>query len=45
MYINLKFVKMNKDFYHFSPETTELRRNYLRLIQIFEKIIYKDCFT
>ena len=36
---------MKKYFYHFSPETTELSRNYLSLIQIFEKIIYKDCFT
>ena len=32
-------------FYHFNPETTELRRTYLRIIQIFEKIIDKDRFT
>ena len=45
IYFHLKFVKMKKIFYHFNPETTELRRTYLRIIQIFEKIIDKDRFT
>ena len=30
-----------KYFYHFSSETTELRRTYRRIIQIFDK----DSFT
>ena len=34
-----------KVFYHFSPQTTKLRRTYLRSMQIFEKIIEKDSFA
>ena len=30
---------------YFSPQTTELRKTYLRSMQIFEKIIEQDSFT
>ena len=34
-----------KKFSHFCPQTTELIRNYLSSIQIFEKIIDEDYFA
>ena len=34
-----------KVFYHFSPQTTKLRKMYFRSIQIFEKFFEKDSFA
>ena len=46
IYIYTTYIFENdKDFYHFSSGITELRRAYLRIIQIFEKIIDKDRFS
>ena len=41
-FFHLKFAKMKKFVYHFSPQTTELIRKYLSSIQ---KIIDKGSFA
>ena len=37
--------RAEKVFYHCSPQTTELIRKYLNIIQIFGKIVDKDSFA